>query len=120
MLPQRKAGRLRLSPLPSAKILTPEKRLMLAILQDAVDCVRKGFHGSLERCTRPARDAVEWMSSEDHTSTLSFQAICDVLDLDANALRRALFGESTRRLSNAPQQVLAQPLYTEKPPANRR
>ena len=119
MFAQRRVGRLRVSALPSTKILTPEKRLMLAILQDAVDYVRKGFHGSLERCTRPARDAAEWMWSEDHTSPFSFQAICDLLDLDANALRQGLFGESTGLRSNAPQQVLAQPPYTEKRPANR-
>jgi len=80
------------SHLPSAKILTPEKRLMLAILRNAVACLKKGFTGSILHCSRPARETIEWIQHPGQEWVFSFEVICDALNLDAAALRQGLLG----------------------------
>ncbi len=73
--------------------VTPEKRLMLAILQDAVACLEKGFFRPSQRCSRPASEVVQWMTRRDRTWLFSFENICDNLNLDAEALRQQLLGK---------------------------
>lgn len=86
------AGRRNLGRARGAYPITGERRLMLAVLGDAVDCYRRG---------RRARDAATrllfaetraWLESTDHHATFSFEGICDVLDFDADYLRRGLRG----------------------------
>jgi len=69
---------------------TPEKRLMLAILQDAVACLEKGLFRTSQRCSRPAHEAAQWVAERDRTWLFSFESICDNLNLDAEALRQQL------------------------------
>ncbi|HEV8715782.1 MAG TPA: hypothetical protein VGX03_23505 [Candidatus Binatia bacterium] len=78
-------------PLPSPQYqITPEKRLMLAILQDAVACLEKGLFRTSHRCSRPAYEAAQWIAQRDRTWLFSFENICDNLNLDAEALRQRL------------------------------
>jgi len=78
-------------PLPTPRYqVTPEKRLMLAILQDAVACLEKGLFRSSQRCSRPAYEAAQWIAQRDRTWLFSFENICDNLNLDAEALRQQL------------------------------
>ena len=88
------------SHLPSAKILTPEKRLMLAILRDAVACLKKGFTGSILHCSRPARETIEWIQHPGQEWVFSFEVICDALNLDAAALRQELLGTGPSKRLN--------------------
>ena len=71
---------------------------MLAVLEDAVDCYRKG------RWTRdPATrllfaETREWVDSTDGRALFSFESICDFLDIDADYVRRRLRqGRAPRR-----------------------
>lgn len=85
-------------PLPPPRYpVTPEKRLMLAILQDAVACLKKGFFRPSQRCSRPASEVVQWMTQRDRTWLFSFENICDNLNLDAEALRQQLLGKERDR-----------------------
>jgi len=70
--------------------VTPEKRLMLAILQDAVACLEKGLFRTSQRCSRPAYEAAQWIAQRNRTWLFSFENICDNLNLDAEALRQRL------------------------------
>ena len=67
-----------------------ERRLMIAVLEDAVDVYRKQA-GTLDpRGSQLFREAEEWLEDPDRTWLFSFQNICDVLDIDADYLRRGL------------------------------
>jgi hypothetical protein len=70
--------------------LAPEHRLMIAVLQDAIDCVAKYRYAKDYRGRRLFREATQWLLAEETDWPYSFECICAVLDLDANAVRRAL------------------------------
>ena len=74
----------------SRRRLTPEHGLMIAVLQDAIECVVKHRHAKDHRSRRLFDEATQWLLAEDADWPYSFECICGVLDLDANAVRRAL------------------------------
>ncbi|MBI3786508.1 MAG: hypothetical protein HY270_24225 [Deltaproteobacteria bacterium] len=63
-----------------------ERRLMVAILADALDCYRKYMMTSNVRRRKLFRDADRWIHSEEYW-VFSFRNICEVLGLDPQALR---------------------------------
>ena len=65
----------------------PERRLMVAILEDAIDCLRKNAVTRSRRRRRLFTEAEEWMWSDDMSWIFSFRNICDHLGLDTQALR---------------------------------
>src|SRR5690349_17704638 len=67
-----------------------ERRLMIAVLEDAVDVYRKQAGTPDERGTHLFAEAEEWIEDLDRSWLFSFQNICDVLDIDADYLRRGL------------------------------
>ena len=73
----------------------PEKRLMFAVLLDAVIHLQR-------RDSRGAAEAVEWIQGEPDGSVFSFQNICESLGLEPTGLARALLawhnGPKTTRL----------------------
>ena len=62
-----------------------ERRLMAAVLTDAIQVYLKGRRQSLL-----FREAERWIESSDRGWLLSFENVCDVLQIDAGLLRRAL------------------------------
>ena len=73
----------------------PQKRLMLAVLQTAVDDYQgspaeQASHrgGSLEE--KAAKRAAAYVSSRDRSWPFSFESICETVGLDAERLRRGL------------------------------
>ena len=67
-----------------------ERRLMIAVLEDAVDVYRKQAGTQDPRGSQLFREAEEWIEDTDRSWLFSFQNICDVLDIDADYLRRGL------------------------------
>lgn len=77
------------SPGPAA--LQPEKRLMLAVLEDAVS-------SSLRYpANREGRESLEWMASDDTSWPYSFANLCEALGLDCDAVRTAMHRQVARR-----------------------
>jgi hypothetical protein len=68
----------------------PEQRLMLAVLQDAVSTLLKHGNRGRGRSRRLAREAQQWIQARNHEWPFSFENICAVLNLDAEALRQGL------------------------------
>jgi hypothetical protein len=68
-----------------------ELRLMAAVLEDAINIVRKRPR------SRAGREAREWLSSRDATWPFAFERICDALDLDADSVRRQVHGPRPAR-----------------------
>jgi hypothetical protein len=67
-----------------------ERRLMLAVLEDAISCFQKYAGASKGRRQRLFREAEEWLLDEDASWAFSFEGICAVLDLNPDYLRNGL------------------------------
>jgi len=67
-----------------------ERRLMIAVLEDAVDVYRKLAGARDARRQQMFHDAEEWIESNDRSWIFSFLNICDVLAIEAEYLRRGL------------------------------
>jgi hypothetical protein len=64
-----------------------EKRLMAAVLADAIQLYLKHRH---HRNGVLFREAERWIESRDCRWLLSYENVCDVLQIDAERLRKAL------------------------------
>ena len=76
--------------------LDGEKRLMIAILKDAVECLNKyrGARSSLG--TSQYQNALEWVEDEGTEWLFSFNNICDLLGFHPNYLRKVLIKKEGR------------------------
>jgi hypothetical protein len=79
-----------LGPLGLDASLVPEKRLLLAVLEEAVVTFQRYATEQGRRGRRLFREAEEWMGSEELCWPCSFRNICDVLGLDPGYLRQGL------------------------------
>ena len=70
--------------------LERERLLMLAVLEDAVDCYQKFAHARDPRGVQMFEEAREWVSSADRSWLFSFENICDTLEISAEYVRRGL------------------------------
>jgi len=73
-----------------SKPLQGERRLMLAVLGDAVDCYHRGRRARDPATRLLFAETRAWLESTDHRAIFSFENICDALDIDADYLRRGL------------------------------
>jgi hypothetical protein len=81
--------------------LQPEKRLMLAVLEDAVGTFQK-YVNARERGGQKQFDEVEdWFLSDDHGWPYSFVNISHALGLDVGYLRRGLSRWKDRQRAGA-------------------
>lgn len=95
--------------------LEGEKRLMIAILKDAVECLDKyrDAKSAVGRCLY--RDAIEWVQDRDTNWLFSFTNICDLLGFDPHYMRETLlkrenkFARAPRRRSLSYDPLTARP-----------
>jgi hypothetical protein len=69
---------------------TPEHRLRIAVIDHAVRCVDKYRLATGVRGRRLFDEARQWLLAGETDWPYSFEGLCAVLDLDANALRERL------------------------------
>src|SRR5947207_1438531 len=86
----------------------PERRLVTAVLQDAVDCFQKYLHARDRKAHQLYLDADEWISSEDRSWPFSFENLCDLLQINAAYLRRGLMAWRDRQLGERPRAKVVQ------------
>jgi len=67
-----------------------EKRLMLAVLQDALDCYQKYAFAKDGHGRQIFRDADGWISCDDRDWYFSFENICETLEISPAYLRRGV------------------------------
>ena len=67
-----------------------EKRLMLAVLQDALDCYQKYAFAKDGHGRQLFSDADGWISCEDREWYFSFENICETLEINPDYLRRGV------------------------------
>ena len=75
-----------------------EKRLMLAVLTDAIDILMKGPGVNDPRRTTVFEETVAWFTRDDADWPCSFVNACNALGIDAHAVRDAI----TRRMPRRP------------------
>jgi len=78
-----------------------EKRLMLAVLTDAIDILMKGPGVNDPRRTTVFEETVAWFTRDDADWPCSFVNVCDALGIDARAVRAAV----TRRMRRRPPSI---------------
>jgi len=67
-----------------------ERRLMVAILVDAVECFQKHLGATDGRGRQLSTEAERWFLSDDSSWPFSFVNICEALDIHPPFLRRGL------------------------------
>src|SRR5215510_5081921 len=67
-----------------------EERLMLAVLEDAVDYFQKYFLARNPRGKQLFQEAEDWFFDKDSEELFSFESICDALGLNPNHIRKGL------------------------------
>ena len=71
-------------------LLEGEKRLILSVLEDAVECFMKCIDAATNKGQRLFREADEWIAHEDKRWVFSFDNVCDMLDINADYMRVGL------------------------------
>ena len=78
------------SEFPGDGVLPGEKRLMLAVLEDAIATVVKHRSAIDPRARRLLAETAGWLASSDIESPFSFVNVCETLGLDPSYLRRGI------------------------------
>ena len=68
--------------------IEPERRLMLAMLVDAVRCFQSSSEPRLPAKRREYAEAQSWIFSDDDSGFFSFGAICNALEIDRKSVRQ--------------------------------
>jgi hypothetical protein len=89
-----------------AATLEPLRRLMVAMLVDAL----RSFRTNCETC-RPARreeytEVRSWLFSDEDNGVFSFRAVCDALEIDREAVRKVLVQWQEKRSSGRKPRVM--------------
>lgn len=80
---------------------TPEKRLLLAVLEEAVGTYQRYVMATDRRGRAILADVEAWFASEDTLWLYSFVGICDALGLDATYVRAGLAPWANRHRARA-------------------
>lgn len=67
-----------------------EKALMYAVLKDGIRCFYKHVGATRRKYRKMSAEAEEWLMEDTYDYPFSFRVICDVLGIDADALRGRL------------------------------
>jgi len=76
-----------------------ERRLMAAILEDAIDCFQKYLWAKDNRSRNLRLEAENWFLSDDDSWPFSFINVCHALDLEPGFLRRGLMSWKEHQLA---------------------
>lgn len=78
-----------------------EHELVVAVLQDAIDCFQKHLLARERKARQLYVDAEAWIMSDDRRWPFSFENVCDLLNIDAPGLRQGLLRWKAARLRSA-------------------
>lgn len=80
----------------------PEGRLMLAVLANAINSYVRNKTKESRKARRLFLETEVWFQSKEAWWLYSFENICDVLDINAGAVRKALFSDNSlsKRVQN--------------------
>ena len=67
-----------------------EHRLLVAIMQDAIECFQKHLHARDSKRRQLYIEAEAWVTVEEDDGTFSFDNVCDLLGMNPDYLRQGL------------------------------
>ena len=73
-----------------SRLETGEMRLALAILEDALRCALRHHDSRITEQRIAAREAMEWIRSDDDSPPFTFVRVCQLFDLDPDWIRDTL------------------------------
>ena len=79
-------------------LFEPEKRLMLAILEDAINCFQDNLLAQDVRNSRLFHEAEEWIVEADSDGVFSFESIYEVLGFSPRYVRQGPLRWKEKRL----------------------
>jgi hypothetical protein len=89
-----------------------EYRLILAVLQDAVECFQKHLFSRDHKARQLFEDAEAWIVSDDRDWPFSFVNICEILNVQPEYLRRGLRAWQDREYRTRPRFRMLAPRST--------
>ena len=90
-------------------LLEPEKRLMLAVLEDAINCFQDNLFSQRRKNQRLFADAEEWIATPGVESVFSFDNVCETLGFSPEYLRQGLVRwKAMNRQANGRQRILVE------------
>jgi hypothetical protein len=87
-----------------ASCIEPERRLMLAVLQEAVDCFQENVFGRGRKAEELFKEAEDWFFDDDQEWPFSFLTICETCGLDPDYFRSGLLRWKERAISERSKQ----------------
>lgn len=101
---------------PLSRKLEGERRLMIAVLKDAVECLDK-YRGSRSIAGQSLYEAaIEWIEDASNDWLFSFNNICDLLGFDPDYLREVLLKRESRYSKPVREKVLSLAALSEPHP----
>lgn len=82
-------------------ILEPEKRLIVAVLEDAINCYQNNLTAQSGRGKKLFDEAEEWILEEDGRRLFSFESVCELLGLNPAYVRQGLLRWKERQLAQS-------------------
>src|SRR5437667_7100549 len=93
--------------------LEGEKRLMIAVLKDAVECLEKYRDTRSSSGRIHYESAIEWVTDASTDWLFSFTNICDFLGFDPNYLRDVLVKRENKFVQPPRDKVISFPAISE-------
>ena len=83
-------------------LLEPERRLMLAILEDAINCYQDHLLAQRSKARRLFTEAEEWILEKGSDWIFSFKNICETLGFNPEYVRRGLLRWKEKKTAKYP------------------
>jgi hypothetical protein len=80
-------------------LVEPEKRLVLAILEDAINCFQDNLFARTSKKKKLFREAEEWIVEDSGDWIFSFDNVCEILGFNPEYLRQGLLRWKEKKLA---------------------
>ena len=83
-------------------LLEPEKRLMLAVLEDAINCFQVNVMAQSGRRKKLFNESEDWIMGRDDDWIFSSVSVCELLRFNPEYVRRGLLRWKEKKLARNP------------------
>jgi hypothetical protein len=83
----------------SKTFVEPEKRLMLAVLEDAINCFLLNLTAQSGRRKKLFNETEDWIMAQDDDWIFSFVSVCEILRLNPEYVRQGLLRWKEKKLA---------------------
>jgi hypothetical protein len=88
------------------EFLEPEKKLLSAVLEDALACLDKYFHASSKRGKKSYQEAEDWVFRREDSGVFSFTNVCEAVGLQPSYVRKGVLRWKEQNLRCASKKVV--------------